>query len=265
MATRSLPARRGGTSHRRHRCAGGVGTTTVAINLALQLAEAGRAHVGILDLHLRGGTAGVMLGVRCGSGLRVALEDPQRVDALFLERSSVSVTDRVTLVGAEEPMDADPRPTELGVKRILSMLTARFNYVVVDVPHPPGLAERIVLEAAQQRLVVLGPDLVSVRDTLSLRRALATIGSGDVATVLNRVGLPGGIKPRLLEEGLGSAPDFVIPDLPRHLPRAAHLGRPAVRDSAALRRSLVPLLERAGASRPAAGRSLLGRLLGRKP
>ena len=43
---------------------GGVGTTTVAVNLALQLSEATRGHVALLDLHLRQGTTALMLGVK---------------------------------------------------------------------------------------------------------------------------------------------------------------------------------------------------------
>jgi hypothetical protein len=79
---------------------GGCGATTVAVNLALQLAERSHGHVALLDLHLRGGTTGLMLGVRPGTGLRVALEEPDRVDALFLDRAG----DRHTLTGecAEE-------------------------------------------------------------------------------------------------------------------------------------------------------------------
>jgi pilus assembly protein CpaE len=41
---------------------GGVGATTVAVNLALHLAETTRGHVALLDLKLRGGQAAMMLG-----------------------------------------------------------------------------------------------------------------------------------------------------------------------------------------------------------
>ncbi len=84
---------------------GGSGATTVAANLALQIAEQTRSHVALLDLHLRGGHAAMMLGVRPGAGLRAALEDPEHVDGLLLDRVALSVGDRLRIIAAEEPFE----------------------------------------------------------------------------------------------------------------------------------------------------------------
>jgi pilus assembly protein CpaE len=244
---------------------GGCGATTVAVNLALQLAETSRGHVALLDLHLRGGTTGMMLGVRPGTGLRVALEEPDRVDALFLDRAGIPIEDRLRLIAADEPMDSLPQPGEVGVRRVLEMLRHRSNYVVVDLPMPPGPAERIVLAAARHCLLVLGPDIAGIRDALAMRKLIGTAGSSRATTVLNRAGLPGGLKQKLIEEGLGVPPDVVIPDLPRQLPRAANLGRPALRESPALRRALAPLMrEVAMVPDTQAASSLFGWILGRR-
>ncbi|MBP0445287.1 pilus assembly protein [Roseomonas sp. SSH11] len=259
----SASAERGGSVISVCGARGGAGTTTIAVNLALQLAEATRGHVALLDLHLRAGTTGMMLGLRSGTGLRVALEDPDRVDNLFLDRSSVPVNDRVRLIAAEEPIDSDPRPSEGGIKNLLAMLTARFNYVVIDVPSPPGVAERIAQAMSQHRLVVMGPDLGGIRDALALRRLLGSQGAGSVTTVLNRAGLPGGLKPKLVADGLGGAPDFTIPDLPNHLPRSANLGQPALAQSTQFRRALAPLTHHVADMKAAApSPSLFARLLG---
>ena len=243
---------------------GGCGATTIAVNLAVQLAEASRGHVALLDLHLRGGTAGMMLGARPGTGLRVALEQPDRVDALFLDRVGIPIADRLRLIAAEEPMDAMPQPAEVGVQRLLEMLRYRFNYVVIDLPMPPGPAERIALAAARHSVLVLGPDIAGIRDALALRKLIGAAGNSQATIVLNRAGMPGALRPKLVEEGLGAAPDVVIPDLPKQLPRAANLGRPASRESPALRRAMAPLLrEIAAVSSGTGGASLLGRLFGR--
>jgi pilus assembly protein CpaE len=244
---------------------GGCGATTIAVNLALQLAETSRGHVALLDLHLRGGTAGMMLGVQPGTGLRVALEEPDRVDALFLDRAGIPIEDRLRLIAADEPMDSMPQPAEVGMRRVLEMLRHRSNYVVIDMPMPPGPAERIALAAARHCVLVLGPDIAGIRDTLAMRKLVGTAGSTRATVVLNRAGMPGGLKLKLIEEGLGAPPDVVIPDLPRQLPRAANLGRPALRECAALRRALAPLMQEiATVQTSKAAPSPFGWLVGRR-
>src|SRR6185437_3937799 len=115
---------------------GGAGATSIAINLALQLAETTKAKVALLDLHLQGGEAAVMLGVRPGPGLRIALENPMRADTLFLERAAIEINERVCLISADEDLDAQLQITEAGVRHVLGLLRQRFNYIVVDVPVP---------------------------------------------------------------------------------------------------------------------------------
>ncbi len=244
---------------------GGVGATTIAVNLALQLEEATHSHVAILDLHLRGGTAAMMLGARVTSGLRIALEEPERVDSLFLDRVAVPIGERVRLIAAEEPMEADTAPSEEGVRRVIDMLRQRFNHVVVDVPMPPGPVEKLVLQRARHVVMVLGPDVASIRDTVSAKKLVSTTGApGRVMTVLNGAGRRGYLPDKLVAEGIGAPPEVIIPDLPRQLPRAANLGRPALRESPPLRRALSQLTQEIAAVRSAErSRSLFARLFGR--
>ena len=244
---------------------GGVGATTIAINLALELEDLTRSHVALLDLHLQGGTAAMMLGARVTSGLRIALEEPDRVDSLFLDRVGVPIGERIRLIAAEEPMEADIKSTEDGVRRVLDMLRQRFNHVVVDVPVPPGPMERAVLARARHVVLVLGPDVASIRDTVALKKLVAMTGAaGRVITVLNGAGRRGYLPPKLIAEGIGGPPDVIIPDLPRQLPRAANLGRPALKDSGIFRRGLAKLSQEISAVRATTqSRSFFARLVGR--
>jgi pilus assembly protein CpaE len=244
---------------------GGVGATTIAVNLGLELEEATRSHVALLDLHLRGGAAAMLLGARVTSGLRVALEEPERVDALFLDRVGVPIGDRVRLIAAEEPMEQQVKPTEEGARRVVDMLRQRFNHVVVDLPMPPGPVEIAVMQKARHVVIVLGPDVASIRDTVAFKKLVAiTGGSGRVITVLNGAGRRGYLPTKLVEEGIGGKADVLIPDLSRQLPRAANLGRPALKDSAALRRALGEITQEIAAVRSGAGGgSFLARLFGR--
>jgi pilus assembly protein CpaE len=246
---------------------GGVGTTTLAVNLALQLTAVTHGHVALLDLHLQKGTAALMLGVKPGGGLRIALEQPERADALFLDRVCVEVNERLRLISAEESFDGPPSPTPEGVRRVLDLLRRRFNYIVVDLPAPPTLAELQALRAARHFIVVMAPDLAGIRDADRLRQLAAEIGNTQTSIVLNRVGMQGGLALPMIEQGLGSKPAFQIPDLGKPLGRAANLGKPALGECAAFKSAMAVLAQEVSGTAASLmsrdGRSLLSRMLGR--
>jgi pilus assembly protein CpaE len=244
---------------------GGVGTTTVAVNLAVQLAESTRGYVALLDLNLQTGAAAAMLGVKPGAGLRVALEEPERVDTLFLERTAVNVSDRLRLLAAEEAFEAPPRPTAEGVSRLMTLLRRRFNYIVVDMPTPADAALLSVYTIAQMRLLVMTPDVVSIRDAARFKAMLTAVtGTDKAVTVLNHAGMPGGVAGNLVERGLHSKPDFMIPHIPKHLALAADLGVPASARNKTFRDAMQALAREVSGVRVGARRGgWLGRLFGR--
>lgn len=244
---------------------GGVGTTTVAVNLAVQLAETTRGFVALLDLNLQTGAASAMLGVKPGAGLRVALEEPDRVDTLFLERTAVNVSDRLRLLAAEEAFEAPPKPTAEGVARLMTLLRRRFNYIVVDMPTPADAALLTIYTIAQMRLLVMTPDVVSIRDAARYKAMLTAVtGSDKAVTVLNHAGLPGGVDGKLVERGLQSKVDFTIPDIPKHLALAADLGVPAASRNKTFCAAMQALTKEVSGVRVGArGGGWLGRLFGR--
>jgi pilus assembly protein CpaE len=244
---------------------GGVGTTTIAVNLAVQLAESTRGYVALLDLNLQMGAASTMLGVKPGAGLRVALEEPDRVDTLFLERTAVHVSDRLRLLAAEEALEAPPKPTVEGVSRLMALLRRRFNYIVVDMPTPADAPLLSIYAIAQMRLLVMTPDVVSIRDAARFAAMLSAVSGSDKAlTVLNRVGMPGSMTAQLVERGLQSKVDLTIPDIPKHLALAADLGVPAASRNKTFRAAIQALTkEVSGARLGRRGGAWLGRLFGR--
>lgn len=244
---------------------GGVGSTTIAVNLALQLSGSTRGHVALLDLHLSQGTTALMLGVKVSGGLRVALEQPDRADALFLDRVCVDINERLRLVAADEPLDAMPAPTPEGVRRVLELLRRRFNYIVMDMPMPRTAAELQALRTARHLITVMTPDLAGIRDVDRLRQLSTSLGAPHATIVLNRMGMPGGLKLPLIEQGLGTKPSIVIPELGKQLARAANLGKPALGECAPFSKGIALLAQEVSgaAARHSGHSSLLDRIFRR--
>ena len=241
---------------------GGAGATSIAINLALQLAETTKAKVALLDLHLQGGETAVMLGVQPGPGLRIALENPMRADSLFLERAAIDVNERVCLISADEELDAQLDITEAGVRHVLGLLRQRFNYIVVDVPVPFPPSIHPVITLSRHVLVLLEAEVTGLRNAHALRTAVTNIAGKDrVFTLLNRADRAGGLPRATIVKALGAEPDMVIPDLGKGMTQAVNLGIPALKHVSALRRHLAPIVrEITGVGAERKGR--LWRLLG---
>lgn len=209
---------------------GGVGTTTVAVNLASYLADIGRRRIALVDLDLHTGTVALHLNLKPGPGLREAIESPDRVDSLFLERAMQPASDRLDVLAAEEPiLPAIPQDSK-AVMDLLELLRSQYHYVILDVPHGLVGASRDVLDQAALRIVVADGSLAGARDALRLRGSFESNGMSRPTLVLhNRAGAPGALKPAEFDRALGAPADGVLENRPKSLIEAATLGEPAIR------------------------------------
>ena len=151
---------------------GGVGTTTTAVACAWVLAEQHEAPTMLLDLDLHFGTVALKLDVEPGSGLCEALEQPSRIDALFVDRAAIKITDRLRVLAAEAPV-AETLIVDAGaIDVLLYELHRKFGWVVVDLPRWVTPTQRIVLGAANRVVVVCERSLDGLRDTVRLQAFL---------------------------------------------------------------------------------------------
>jgi pilus assembly protein CpaE len=164
--------------------------SAVAANLAWHLANKENRRVALVDLDMYYGTCALMLDVPAGGGLREALENPQRVDELFLERSMLRSGDKLHVLASEENLEVKLTPDPESLTPLLTLLRKQFHYVVVDAPR----AHREMMHAAALQsntaVIVLDQTANSIRDTLRLRQFTETSDLSAHRTILalNRVG-----------------------------------------------------------------------------
>jgi pilus assembly protein CpaE len=215
---------------------GGAGATTLATNLAWHFGVAMRRHTVLLDPDLYLGTAAFLLNVTPGPGLRMALETPDRIDTLLAERAAQPAAERLHVLAGEEKLGTQANHASNAASNLLESLRRRYNFIVADVPFAPVPVYRDLLDLVDQRVLVMEPTLAAVRDTLRL----LTLPGGARQTqralvVLNRVGIPGGLTRRQVEDALKMKVDVAINDLPRQIGNAATLGEPAMASSSGFR------------------------------
>jgi len=205
---------------------GGVGTTTIAVNLAWLLSGELRKRVALLDLDLQFGSVALALNQQPGRGLREAMERPSRIDSLFLERALEKVGERLHVLAAEEALTEDVRTDPGAPAVLLHELRERVDAIVLDLPRHCGLTERAALAEARHVVVVAELSLGGVRDTL---RLLALVQDCAPAAAIHIAVRDGGRGARLpaadFARALGRQPDLTLPHDPKSM-QAATLGRP---------------------------------------
>ncbi len=223
---------------------GGVGATTIAANLAWHLGEEARRHTVLYDADLHAGASALLLGARTTNGLRAALEHPERVDELFVERTAQPVGERLHVLAAEEKPGDAVMAQPGAAARLINMLRRRYNFVVVDLPARSAPAAREVLDMAHQRILVTDPSLAGAREMLRYAAIPnAPTQSRRAFTVLNNVGQPGLLTAEQVKEAMGEEPDLVIPWLPKVVPGAADLGEPAAGKRGPFRGAVLKLVQ----------------------
>jgi pilus assembly protein CpaE len=202
---------------------GGVGTTTLAANLAWYLANRQGRRVALVDLDLQSGDCSLLFNAENVPGFRDALANPLRLDHLLLDRIMSKVGERLFLPGSEEPLHDNVQLTVAAIDTLFSVLRAHFHFIIVDVPRIPAPAYRRALEMADRRVVVVDQTMKSMRDGVREAKLFGDEPNERTIFIVNRVGESGqhalGVKD--IQGVLQATPTSLVPFLPKLVTPAA--------------------------------------------
>jgi pilus assembly protein CpaE len=205
---------------------GGVGTSSIAANIATYLAEKAGRRVVLIDMDVSTGALALMTGVRPNAGLAEALESPGRVDDLFLERATISVNSRLDLMASELPAGRDVAISAEAAEVLLGRLQRAYHYVIADVPQVAFARSQPLLASANMQVLVSEATLLAARDTAA-RQENGNLFTQRQILVHNRAGRTGDLSDADYAGALKRPPDMAIPWLPRAFGQAINLGQPA--------------------------------------
>ena len=207
---------------------GGVGTTTVATSIAWLIAHERRRKVALVDLDLQFGTVALSLDLEPSHGLREALENPSRIDGLFMDRVLVQHSEKLYVLSAEEPPDEALLLDFNALDLLITELRNRFHYVLVDVPRTSNSGSQQILQNATDLVLVSDFSLAGMRDTMRMVGLLPTTNAAcNAVLVVNRSGEhKQGEMPRAeFEKGVGRRLDLVLPFDARTVAAATNFGQ----------------------------------------
>jgi len=148
---------------------GGVGTTTLTANIGYIIATQYKVPTAIVDLDLHFGALALTHDIEPSRGLQDALEKPDRIDGLFLDRVMTKYTENLYLLSAEEPLHELIPQDSTAAEKLLQALRGKFDIILVDLPHYLSPLTRSVLHAADEVIVVSEMSLGSLRDVLRIK------------------------------------------------------------------------------------------------
>ena len=156
---------------------GGAGTSTIAANLGVALAQRSPDGVALVDLDVMFGKAGLLLNLSPRTTVSAisanALQHMDRETLDFYLTSHVDSSLRV-LAGTLRPEDAD-LVTGDHVKAALELLRRHFAHVVVDTRRSFSEVNLTAIEVANEVLVICTPDRLAARGVLECLRIFAGV------------------------------------------------------------------------------------------
>jgi CheY-like chemotaxis protein len=162
---------------------GGVGVTTLAVNLATRLIRDERGSVCLVDLCPSSGHVALQLGLRPEPNwsdlIGSAMPEARAVEALLEHASGLRVLASPVVPLVEQGL------SRLVVGGILEALRQRFDIVVVDAPSLLGEATMAALDAATDTWLVMAAEPASIQTVLGVARALGQRADG-FSVILNQ-------------------------------------------------------------------------------
>jgi pilus assembly protein CpaE len=213
---------------------GGVGTTSLAVNLGCILARDERNSVGLVDLDLCLGDADVFLDTIPDYTLIDVAQNVSRLDFALLKRSLTKHSSGLFLLPRPVQLEDVALVTAEDLRRVVGLLKATFTHLVFDLSKSYGPLDMVALEVATQILLVTQLDLPCLRNVVRLMTSFHDMNALDekVKIVVNRAGLDSGITLKKAQETVGREVFWQLPNDYRTMIEARNNGIPLIEQAA---------------------------------
>ena len=171
---------------------GGVGSSTVAHNVAWAISQSFDASTVLVDLDLAFGTAGLDFNQDPPQGAADAIYAPDRIDQAMVDRLLSRCSDNLSLLAAPAILDKTHDLGEESLDHLIEILRGLVPTIVLDVPHVwTAWAKRLLINS-DDILIVATPDLASLRNAKNLMDLCISLRTHDrkPQLMLNQVGVP---------------------------------------------------------------------------
>lgn len=207
---------------------GGAGCSSMAVSLAWLMSQREKTTA-LLDLDVHFGTGALALDLEPGRGLTDAIENPSRIDGLFIERALVRPNDLLGVLSAEAPISQPLTGDGTAFLQLQDELRSAVAFSVIDLPRHMLVQHPALLQDVATTVVVTELTLAATRDTIRILSWLKANAPGTrVLLVANKVPAAGQeeVSRKEFEASVEHKIDVVIPFDAKLAAQAAKVGKP---------------------------------------
>jgi pilus assembly protein CpaE len=207
---------------------GGVGASTLASSIAWLMGDKVGRSTALLDLDIHFGTGALSLDLEPGRGLTDAIENPSRIDGLFIERAMVRANDKLCVLSAEAPINQPLLTDGSAFHQLQEEMRSAFETTILDLPRQMLVQHPHLVQDAHVCVVVVEFTLAATRDAIRILSWLkANAPQSRVIVVANKTAGGGQeISQKDFEKSIERKVDIVVPLDTKAAQQAAKLGQP---------------------------------------
>ena len=198
---------------------GGVGSSTIAHNVAWAVSQRMNVETVITDLDLPFGTSALNFNQDGGGGIFEALGQPDRVDSTLVDRLMTKLGSKLSLLNGPSGIDREMNFDAHAIETVLNVVRHSAPLIAVDVPNVWAPWVKHTLLNADDVIITATPELPSLRNAKNLVDLLKAGRPHDrhPRLVLNQVGVPK--RPEIpagdFGKAIGIEPTAIIPHDPQ--------------------------------------------------
>lgn len=208
---------------------GGVGSSTLAHNMAWCLSEGLGQETALVDLDSSFGTTGLDFAYDNSQGLEEALAEPERLDETLLDRIMIRHTPKLSILPAASSLNTKPVLDKEAYEAVVNGVRSISPLTILDMPHYWADWTTNVLTSVDDVVITATPDLANLRNTKNLVDFLRSQRPNDTdpILILNKTGMTKGaeIPVREFASAVGLEPSLVLSFDPESFFEAANEGK----------------------------------------
>lgn len=208
---------------------GGVGSSTLAHNMAWCLSETLGQETALVDLDSSFGTTGLDFAYDNSQGLEEALGQPDRLDETLLDRIMIRHTAKLSILPAASSLNSKPVLDSEAYEAVVNGVRSISPLTLLDMPHYWADWTTGVLTSVDDVVITATPDLANLRNTKNLVDFLRTQrpNDADPILILNKTGMSKSAEIPVKEfaSAVGLEPSLVISFDPESFFEAANEGK----------------------------------------